>query len=139
MEFFKKRFNWIILLIVVALIIGACFLFGTGKKISNISEVGDSQIISILNKNADAKEYMQKYSDFKIEEKTLLDINSITTGQNAENFKEVYQGLELEDNRYIKINLVNSSGNAGLVAVIDYKNKTTLKAYGLMILKANSK
>ena len=139
MEFFKKPSNWIILAIIVVLVIGIYFFFLYNKKISDISEISDSKIISILNKNEDAKEYMQEYSDFKIEEKILLTKENITVGQNAENFKEVYQGLELEDGRYIKINLVNSSGSMGLVAVIDFKNKITVKAYGLMILKANSK
>lgn len=105
----------------------------------NISELSDKDIIELLQKNQDAKDYMQNYPDYKVDKKAILSKDDIIQGQNAQNFKEVYQSLELEDKRYIKVDLINSAGDRGMITVIDFKNKSVLKAYGIMLFKANSK
>ena len=98
----------------------------------------NGQIISLLNKNPDAKDYMQNHADFKIDKKEVLTTKSILAGQKGPNFREVYQGLELQDNRYILVNLINLTGDKGLIAVVDFKEKNTPKAYGLLLLKAST-
>jgi len=131
----------VFILIVIA---GFCFagyyfiFFEKSRVVENkdISELSDQDIVSFLETSQDAKEYMIKNPDFKIESKEILTQESILAGQNGLNFKEVYYGLEMENNRYIKINLMNGSGDNGLVAVIDYKEKTVPKAYGLLLIKA---
>ena len=102
----------------------------------DITKVTDQDIVSFLSANADAKDYMQKNKDFKITAKAILTKDDITAGQTAENFKEVYQGLDLEAHRYLKVDLMNATGDKGLVAVLDFKEGKVLKAYGLILLKA---
>jgi hypothetical protein len=126
----------IILVIIVVLIVGVFFVFQTQKPL-DLSKVTDSQIISLLNKNSDAKDYIQSHPDFKIDKKEILTKESIVAGQNGANFREVYQGLELQDNRYMKVDLINIAGDRGLIALIDSNEKTTLRAYGLLLLKSS--
>ncbi|TSC54181.1 MAG: hypothetical protein LiPW30_751 [Parcubacteria group bacterium LiPW_30] len=102
----------------------------------DITKIIDQDIIAALSTNPDAKDYMQKNSDFKITGKAILTKDSILAGQTAENFKEVYQGLDLEDERYLKVDLMNTAGDNGLVAVLDFKESKVLKAYGLILLRA---
>ena len=80
---------------------------------------------------------MQNNPDFKINNKEILTKESIIAGQNGPNFKEVYQGLELQNGRYMRIDLINQAGDRGLIAVIDFKKQTVLKAYGIILLKSN--
>jgi len=128
----------IIIFVIVILAVAAVFLFAFYNKSGNdISKISDRDIIKFLQKNQDAKDYMQNYPDFKIDKKTILSKDDIIQGQNGQNFKEVYQELELEDNRYVKIDLMNLSSDRGLIAVIDFKTKAVLKAYGIMLFKAN--
>ena len=95
-------------------------------------------IIAILEKNQGSKDYMQEHKDFKIQDKTVLTKESIVAGQNGQNFREVYQGLDLQDNRYLKVDLMNSTGDRGLIAVVDFQKRIALKAYELILLKAGS-
>lgn len=128
------------------IIIGSCvaiilFLAGIGllfwqKGPQDINNISDKEIISYLQKNADAKEYMDLYKDFRIDKKAVLDKDSIIKGQNAKSFKEVYQDLELENNRYVKIDLINPAGDRGMVCVLDFKEKKIINAFGLIMLKA---
>lgn len=118
--------------------IGFLFFF-KNQTPKDLSKISDREIIGLLEKNQDSKEYIEKNKDFKIEEKIVLTKDSILEGQNTQNFKEVYQGLKLEDNRYLKVNLINLAGDNGLVSVIDFKDKKVLKAYGLILLKSGVK
>jgi len=134
----KKTGIIIFPIIILLIIISVCFFFsGKSNMPEDISKLTGQQIVSILQKNQDAKNYMQKYSDFKISAKTILARESILSGQQGQNFKEVYQGLELEDNRYLKVDLMNASGDRGLTAVIDYKDKSVPKAFGIILIKTN--
>jgi hypothetical protein len=105
---------------------------------ADILKTTDAEIIKLLKTNTDSAEYMNKYVDFKIGEKTLLNKDSISAGQNGQNFQEVYQGLELEDNRYLRVDLMNSAGDWGLITVLDFKTKTVTKAFGLMLIDASA-
>ncbi|MBU3934426.1 hypothetical protein KKC00_00425 [Patescibacteria group bacterium] len=104
--------------------------------LQDLSKTTDSDIIDLLKTNNDSLAYIEKYKDFKIEKKTVLTKESILTGQNGKNFKEVYQNLDLEDNRYLRTDLINTAGNWGLIAVLDFKNKSVVKAFGLMLVSA---
>ena len=141
----------------LALILVALFYFVTSEKEINkensqiqveeeqsityepldISKITEDQIIDLLGTNSDSKEYIEKYKGFKIEAKTPLTKESIVAGQNAGNFREVYQDLDLEDGRYLRADLMNAAGNWGLIAVLDLKTRSVLKAFGLMLVQAN--
>ena len=127
----------IIFIIILIVLVASAVFFMYNQKPKDLSKVSDSQIISFLNKNSDAKDYMQSHGDFKIESKEILTKESIVAGQNGQIFREVYQGLELQDNRYMKVNLMNPAGDSGLVAVLDFNKNIVLKAYGIMLLKVN--
>jgi len=131
-----KNKNLIFVAVFVILGIFVCWVFLQSKKPEDISTVSDKEIISFLQKNSDAKEYMEDHIDFKIQDKIILTKDMILAGQNGENFKEVYQGLELENNRYIKVDLMNLAGNSGMVTVIDFNSKEVSKAYGIILLSA---
>ena len=134
---FSFKIIIIILVAFIILITGLFFVF-QNQTPKDLSKVSDSQIISLLNKNSDAKDYMQNHVDFKIDKKEVLTRESIVAGQNGANFREVYQGLELQDNRYIRVDLMNPTGDRGLIAVIDFKKKIVPKAYELLLLKAST-
>jgi hypothetical protein len=135
--FFYKKNTLIFFFAVLIILFAVAGLFLYNQKSQDLSNVSDSQIISLLQKNSDAGDYIKNHPDFKIQDKIILTKESIAAGQNAQNFKEVYQGLELQNNRYMKVDLINSAGDNGLIAVIDFKTETTPKAYGLILLKAN--
>ena len=78
---------------------------------------------------------MHTHPDFTIQKKEILTEDSIAAGQNGQNFKEVYHGLELQDNRYMVVNLMNQAGDRGLIALIDFKTQSTIKAYGIILFK----
>ena len=77
------------------------------------------------------------HPDYIIEDKIILTKESILAQRSGANFKEVYQGLEFQDNRYMRIDLINSAGDRGLVSVLDFKNNTVPKAYGIILLKVS--
>jgi hypothetical protein len=129
-----------IIFIIIIFALVAVFLFIFGVNFSNdISKISDKDIIKILQRNQDAKDYMQKYPDFKIDKKAILSKDDIIQGQDGQNFKEVYQELELADNRYVRVNLTNSSGDRAMITIIDFKIKSAIKAYGIILFKANAK
>jgi hypothetical protein len=133
----KKNILIIFVLVLVILIaLVGWFLYNKFASLHNkdLSKISDSQIISILEKNADVRDYVKVHPDFKIKQKEILTKESITAGQNGTSFKEVYLGLELQDNRYMRIDLINFSGDRGMITVIDFKNETVLKAYGIILL-----
>ena len=130
----KNKIIFIVVFISLLVIFLYVFLQNHEKDIFKIS---DKDVIEILQKNQDAKDYMQNHSDFKIDKRGILSKDDIIQGQNGQNFKEVYQELDLEDNRYIKVDLINPAGDRGMITVIDFKNKSVLKAYGIMLFKAN--
>ena len=130
-------FSVVSVFVVLATVVGL-FLYNSESKNIDILKVSDGQIVSLLNKNSDAKDYMQNHSDFKIDKKEILTKNSIMAGQNGPNFREVYQDLELKENRYMRVDLMNSTGDSGLVVVLDFKTKQAIKAYGIILLKATS-
>jgi hypothetical protein len=140
----KKAIIKFCLVIFLALALGGYtfYLYFNKAKLNNInqdaSKATDKELLSILSRNQDAKEYMEDHKDFKINKKEVLTIESIEAGKGGQNFKEVYWDLNLENGRYIKIDLINQVGDRGLITVIDYKEKTTLKAYGLMLFKAQA-
>ena len=130
----------IIIFVIVILVATGVFLFLFYDNFQkDIFKLSDKDIIKILQINQDAKSYMKNYPDFRIDKKQVLDKDSIIAGQNGQNFKEVYQDLEMEDKRYIKVDLINSAGDRGMITVIDFKNNSVPKAYGIMLFKANSK
>jgi hypothetical protein len=128
----------IIIILVIGALSAAIIFVIQNQKPLDLSKVTDSQIISLLNKNSDAKEYMQNHPDFKIDKKEVLTKQSIVAGQKGANFKEVYQGLKLQDSRYMRVDLMNVAGDRGLIALIDFRENTTLRAYGLLLIKGSS-
>jgi hypothetical protein len=105
--------NILIIFVVVIIFVALAGIFLYNQKPLDLSKVSDSQIISLLDKNPDAKEYMQSHPDFRIENKTILTKESILAGRNGPNFREIYQILELQDNRYMRVDLINSAGDKG--------------------------
>jgi hypothetical protein len=134
----KKGLSIFCIVIFVAVISAVCFYFYKINTPLDIFKISDKEIISLLKKNWDCQGYMQRYSDFKIQGRTILTKDNIIAGQNGQNFKEVYQGLELIDNRYMKVDLMNSAENSGMVTVIDFKDSKVLKAYGIMLIEAGA-
>lgn len=124
--------------IIAVIIISFLYFYNNFHNKEDISKISDAEIVSILNKNQDVKEYIEKNKDFSISKKEILTKEAIVAGQNGENFKEVDQGLELQDNRYIKIDLINKTGDKGFVAVIDFKEKTVPKAFGIILIKVGT-
>jgi hypothetical protein len=107
------------------------------NSLADLSKVKDDDIKSLLSKNADSWEYIEKYKDFTIQEKEILTKESIVAGRSAENFKEIYQDLALENNRYVKVQLMDKSGGMGLIAVLDFKEKQVPKAYRLILFSGS--
>lgn len=134
----SKKNILIIFVVILVVLAAAIGLFLYSQKPQDLSKVSDDKIISLLNKNTDAKEYMQNHADFKIDEKEILTKEVITSRQNGAEFREVYQGLELQDNRYIRVKLINSAGDKGLVAVVDFKKQTAINAFGLLLLSGTN-
>ncbi|MFA5877810.1 MAG: hypothetical protein WC845_00305 [Candidatus Staskawiczbacteria bacterium] len=135
----SKR-NIVISFFVLLFVVAYFFVYNNPSQnmSADILKTTDAEIIKLLKTNTDSAEYMNKYVDFKIGEKTLLNKDSISAGQNGQNFQEVYQGLELEDNRYLRVDLMNSAGDWGLITVLDFKTKTVTKAFGLMLIDASA-
>ncbi len=75
----------------------------------------------------------------KLEKKIALTKESILEGREGEGFKEVYQDLSLENGRYLKVDLINTTEDRGLIAVLDLKTKEVPKVYGLILLKTGVK
>ncbi|MGA2417847.1 MAG: hypothetical protein ABSF55_01225, partial [Candidatus Staskawiczbacteria bacterium] len=94
-------------------------------------------IVIRLLRDIFSEEFDTIYVDKKIDKKEILTKESIVAGQNGPNFKEVYQGLELQDSRYMRVDLMNQAGDKGLITVIDFKNQTVPKAYGIVLLNIN--
>lgn len=134
---FKQKVLVIIVVIIVAAAIG--FVFIKNRVMKDLSKITDEEIINLLEKNNDGLEYIEKNKDFKIEVKTLLTKENIIEGQEGENFKEVYQGLILENNRYLKVDLINGTGDRGLIAVLDLKTQGVPRVFGLLLLKGDVK
>lgn len=134
----SKKNIFIIFVIVLVVLAAAVGLFLYSQKPQDLSKVSDDQIILLLNKNSDAKEYMQNHTDFKIDEKEILTKEVITSRQNGVEFREVYQGLDIQDNRYIRVKLINPAGDKGLIAVVDFKKKTAINAFGLLLLSGTN-
>lgn len=127
----------IIIFLALVLIV---FIFPTrSKNPQDISLATDKAIISILAKDKNSNDYMQAHKDFIIQDKLILNKDSILAGQNGQNFKEVYQSLFSEDSRYMRVDLMNVAGDRGLVAVIDFKTGQTVKSYGIILLEAGVK
>jgi len=132
----------IVFLIILLTVVGCVFTLkrqlskNTSDIPIDISKVTNSEIIDLLRTNNDSLDYIEKCKDFKIEKKSPLTKESILEGQNGENFKEVYQGLDLEDNRYLRADLMNAAGSWGLITVLDFKTKSVIKAFGLMLISA---
>ena len=98
-----------------------------------VLKITDGQIMRLLKENKDSLEYITKYPDFKIEAKTLLTKESILSGQEGPNFKEVYQGLSLQDNRYLRVDLADATG---LITAIDTKTGTIPNVFGVILIRA---
>lgn len=136
----KKNILISIFILLAILIVLVIFFMYNQKRsggYSDLSKVSDSQVVSLLNKNPDAKDYLKVHPDYIIEDKIILTKESILAQRSGANFKEVYQGLEFQDNRYMRIDLINSAGDRGLVSVLDFKNNTVPKAYGIILLKVS--
>lgn len=136
MIFPKKNIVIILVALVVVIVLAVGILLVIQGQIpKDLSKVSSNQIISMLGNNVDAKDYMQKHIDFKIESKEPLTVKSILVGQNGQIFREVYQGLEMEDNRYMRVDLVNTAGDKGLITVLDFNTGQAIKAYGKILLQ----
>jgi len=124
----------------ILIIVGFSFLFFIEKDFEkkDLLKISDFEIIEILKKDKDIKEYTQKYPDFKIESKEILTKESILTGQNAQDLKQIYEGLELENERYIKVQLMDLAGQNGFFGVIDFENNSVVKAFGILLFKASA-
>ncbi len=130
----------IIVFLTLLILIGVgCIIIINKEKKSEIISLSDEEIIQLLKKNKDSLEYMEKNKDFKIEKKIVLTGKSILEGREGENFKEVYQDLFLEDNRYLQVDLMNTTGDRGLITVLDLITKEVSKAYGLILIKGGVK
>jgi len=105
---------------------------------TNLANVSDSQIISLLQKNADAENFMQNNENFKVSKKEILTQESIAVGQKATSFATVYQGLAAESNRYMRIDLTNQTGDKGLITIVDFKNNTVPKAFGILFINGKT-
>ncbi len=116
----------------LCLFLGAVYFFLTQEM--GLSEMNDNTLIALLAKNYDVKEYMDANPGFKIAEKNILTGDMISAGQKGQNFNEVYQDLALEQNRYMRVDLINGSGDKGLITVIDFKTKTVVKAFGTVLV-----
>lgn len=134
----RKQKKIFLILFVIIVLVGTFFLFKNSPR-QDIFKLSDKEIIALLKENKDSLDYIEKYSDFRIEKKTILNKENILEGQKGESFKEVYRDLILEDNRYLKVELINRGGDYGLIAVLDLKTKTVPKAFGLIWLKQNKK
>ncbi len=133
----KQKVLVIIVVIIIAAAIG--FVFIKNRAMKDLSKITDEEIINLLEKNNDGLEYIEKNKDFKIEAKTLLTKENIIEGQEGENFKEVYQGLILENNRYLKVDLINGTGDRGLIAILDLKTQGVPRVFGLLLLEGDAK
>ncbi len=111
---------------------------GQQDQKTDLFSMTDQEIIETLKTNKDVAEYVQTYGDFTIESKEVLTKESILSGQNGQSFQEVYNGLELENNRYTKIKLINSDRSIGFIAVIDSKDNSVPKAFGIILFKASA-
>ena len=136
----KKNILILIFILLAVLIVLVIFFMYNQKRpggYPDLSKVSDSQIISLLNKNSDAKDYIKNHPDFTIKDKTILTKESILSGRGATNFKEVYYGLDLQDGRYMRVDLINPAGDRGLISVLDFKNNTVPKAYGIILIEVS--
>ena len=125
----------LILVFVIFVIAGFIFVM-KGRLFKDYSKITDEEIITLLMTNKDSLDYLEKYKDFQIEKKTILNKESILEGQNGENFREVYQDLSLENNRYLKVDLMNKAGANGLIAVLDLRKKEVPKVFGLILFNS---
>ena len=125
----------LILVFVIFVIAGFIFVM-KGRLFKDYSKITDEEIITLLMTNKDSLDYLEKYKDFQIEKKTILNKKSILEGQNGENFREVYQDLSLENNRYLKVDLMNKAGANGLIAVLDLRKKEVPKVFGLILFNS---
>ena len=138
-KFSEKRILIAVVLVMICLCAVAVFYSYWNRQDNfpkDISKATNKQIIGLLEKNKDGANYIAKYPDFRVDKKMVLDKDSIIAGQSGQNFKEVYQGLELENNRYMRVDLMNQSGDRGLIAVLDFKTQQTVKAYGVVLVKS---
>ncbi len=137
-----KKNILIILLVVLLLIVVCIYLIFQNKnsksQIKNLSAVSNEEIIKILETNKDIKNYTQKYSDFKIVDKEILTRDNILAGQNGQSLQPLYYGLALEDNRYMKVQLMDKTGSNGFFGVIDFKDKSVAKAFGILLFQASA-
>jgi hypothetical protein len=128
------------ILIIFLVIIGFTYfvLQNKNKPIKDLSLLNDTEIIEILKTNKDIKEYTKNYPDFKIENKEILTKDSIAFGQNGNNLQPLYYGLELEDNRYMKVQLMDSIGSNGFFGIIDAKDSSVQKAFGILLFQTSA-
>jgi hypothetical protein len=136
----QKNAKIFLIAFLILVIVGFVFFAFKDREITprNLSKITDQEIIGILKKDKDIKEYIQKYPDFKIENKEVLTRESILVGQNAQSLQQIYQDLEFEDNRYIKVQLMDLAGQNGFFGVIDFKNNSVIKAFGILLFKASA-
>lgn len=136
----KKNVKIILIVILILIAIAFVYFISIQERpgLKDLSKITNQEIIEILKKDKDINSYTQKYPDFKIENKEILAKESILAGQNAENFREIYQDLELEDNRYLKVQLMDLSGSNGFFGVIDFKNNSVVKSFGILLFKTSA-
>lgn len=125
----------IVFLILIAIVFVYFFSLQEGPEPKNLLEITNQEIIKILKQDKDINSYTKKYPDFKIENKEILTKESIFSGQNGESLKQLYENLELENDRYLKVQLMDLSGSNGFFGVIDFKNNSVVKAFGIILLK----
>lgn len=108
------------------------------KQQKDLSLISNEEIVEILKTDKDIEAYTQKYSDFKIISKEILTKDSILAGQNGQNLQPLYYGLELENDRYMKVQLMDRLGSNGFFGVIDSKDNSVTKAFGILLFQASA-
>ncbi len=127
-----KIYFKIILVIVVLAALGGIFFISKPLSPKSSAVMDEEEISSLLKKDVDTLAYINKYPEFKIEDKIVLSKEDVIKGQAGQNFKEVYQDLGPESGRYMKLDLINGQGDRGLIVVIDLKEQKVLKSFEII-------
>jgi len=123
----------IISIVVLTIILGiAYFTFKTDLEDvpEDVSELTNSQIISLLETSKGVSEYMEGNKDFRIKEKTLL----TEEVREESRFKSSYQNLDLEGERYLKIRLTSEGTEREMIAVLDLEGKTVMEFFSFFLM-----
>ena len=94
----------------------------------------DIQVFDLLRSNSDSLEFLQKYPDSAVTNKTLLHGEDIINGLSGPRFKELYQNISVEDDRYVFVEL-SSGSDRSLISILDLKEQKVTKAFWIILVK----